>query len=239
MPETIFNGSTTESATTDEVASNQQEEKQVEASPTDPYADLLKSVVTEDGRQKYATVSDAINSIPNAQGHISKLESELKELREALAKEREEAAKVVTPEPTQTSQDASIGEEQVVGLVDQVLSQREKQAKAIENRTAVASTLVEKFGSTEAAEKAYNQKALEMGIAVEMLNDIAATSPKAVLAYFEGASSSAPAITEGSVNTASMSFAPKEQPKGKNPLLTGNMSDMQAEWNRIAKTLQQ
>jgi hypothetical protein len=232
-------GSTPESSTEDQVASNQQEVNKAEASSNDPYADLLKTIQSEDGRPKYATVSDAINSIPHAQNHISTLENELKEMREKmeeLARERQELAEARHLENQHTQQDAQFGEDQVVGLVDEVLSRREKEQIQRKNVSTVVDSLTGKFGSTEAADKAYRAKAQEMGISLDMMNSLAMHSPNAVLAYFGTTGSSAPSKTEGSINTASMSSQPNA-PKGSNPLLSGSMKDMQAEWDRIKKEL--
>lgn len=237
--DSIFNGSTPESPPENQVASNQQEEKVAEASSTDPYADLLRGITSDDGRPKYATVSDAINSIPHAQTHISKLERELAEMRdlvETKAKEEQQYNQDRHLENQQNKQDASFGEDQVVGLVDRVLSQRETQQVQQKNVSTVVETLTGKFGSQEAADKAYRAKASELGISLDMFNNIASSSPKALLAYFGTTGASAPSKTEGSINTAT--FNQQDSPKrGNNPLLTGSMKDMQGEWGRIKNEL--
>ena len=234
-------GSTPAAETTAQVASNQQEEKVAEASSTqDPYADLLQTITADDGRPKYSSVQDAISSIPHAQKHIKTLEQELAEMRakmEQVAKEKEELITGGRLETQEVQQEAApIAEDQVVGLVDKVLSQREQQQVQQKNVSTVVESLTGKFGSQEAADKAYRAKAAEMGISLDMMNSLAMHSPNAVLAYFGTTGASAPSKTEGSLNTAAMSQSPS-QPKGKNPLLTGNMSDMQGEWSRIKKEL--
>ena len=234
-------GSTPAAETTAQVASNQQEEKVAEASSTqDPYADLLQTITADDGRPKYSSVQDAISSIPHAQNHIKTLEQELAEMRaqmEQVAKEKEELITGGRLETQEVQQEAApIAEDQVVGLVDKVLSQREQQQVQQKNVSTVVESLTGKFGSQEAADKAYRSKAAEMGISLDMMNSLAMHSPNAVLAYFGTTGASAPSKTEGSLNTAAMSQSPS-QPKGKNPLLTGSMNDMQGEWNRIKKEL--
>ena len=238
MSENIF-GTTSDSATTEEVATNQPVVKEAEAPSADPYADLLKGITTDDGRQKYATVSDAINALPHAQTHIQKLEVELAELREARARELQEQTieRHPEPQPQNVPDVQAIDETQVLGLVDQVLSQREKQTIRDRNVQTVVQQMTEKFGSTEAADKAYNEKAQELGISLSMLNDVAASSPTAIMSFFGTTGASVPSKTIGSVNTAGMSQNPKGGTKGANPLLTGNMKDMQAEIERITKNL--
>lgn len=191
-------------------ASNPQDVKVAEASPVDPYVDLLKGITTEDGRAKYATVSDALNSIPHAQQHISQLEAELAELK-AQAKEQQAYNEASRLENQQVQQEAAFGEDQVVGLLDQVLSQREAQASRAQNIQSTVGALVEKFGSKEAAEEAYNKKAAEMGVSVEMFNEIAATSPQAILAYFGSTGASAPKQTSGTLSTEGTLDKPAER----------------------------
>lgn len=234
-------GSTPAPETTGQVASNQQEEKVAEASSqtNDPYADLLQTITTEDGRPKYANVSDAISSIPHAQKHIRTLEQELADMRaqmEKIAKEKEELITGSRLETQQQVQDApTLREDQVAELVNKTLSQREQQMVQQKNVGTVVSTLTDKFGSSEAADKAYRAKAAEMGINLDMMNSLAMHSPQAVLAYFGTTGASAPRKTEGTLNTGAM---PQVDPaKGKNPLLSGSMKDMEAEIARISKLL--
>lgn len=245
QPNNIFNSEQPVSQPpTQEAAPAPEGVKQPEAvqQPSDPYVDLLKTITSQDGRQKYATVSDAISSIPHAQTHISTLEQELQAERakaQELQEQLEKAAKMedvlsqVAQNNTSESPSVEINEQQVMGLVEQFINNKEQQTSALHNQKEVASQLSQKFG--EKAEEAYNQKAQELGIDVSFLNDMAARSPKAVLSYFGGAVQSAPQKTPGSsINTASLDAS--SQPRATaNPLLTGNTSDMQAEWNRIAE----
>lgn len=234
----IFKGSTPEVADQQpEVASNQQEEKVAEASTSrDPYADLLNTITTNDGRPKYATVSDAINSIPHAQQHIQTLEAEMAQMREQMkAMEEQRNTMAGHLDAATTQKGTEFDPDQVAGLVDKVLSQREQQTTQQKNVQTTVSALTEKFGSTEAADRAYRAKADEMGISLDMMNSLAMHSPSAVLAYFGTTGASAPKHVEGTLNTSSQ---PKVDPaKGKNPLLSGSMKDMEAEIARISKLL--
>lgn len=219
-----------------EVASNQQEVNKAEASNVNPWADKLQAIKTEDGRPKYASVDDALNGLEHSQSHISKLESENNEMRELIkAMEERMLSEQRHLENQRTQQEAALDENQVAELVNRTLSQRENQAVQQKNVQTVVSTLTEKFGSKEAAEQAYMTKAQEMGINMEMMNSLAMSSPNAVLAYFGSTGASAPRKTEGTINTAGM----REQPasRGKNPLLTGSIKDMQSEVERIKREL--
>jgi len=225
--------------TPESVAPNQLGEKPAEASSSNPYDDMLGKITKEDGQPKYATVSDAINSIAPAQQHISTLESELAAMREkmaSMAMETQVPAKESHLDNNPTYHEGALGEDQVVGLVDRVLGQREQQQLSQNNAAQVIASLTEKFGTPQAADQAYRQKAVEMGISLDMMNSLAQHSPKAVTAYFGTTGASAPNKTSGSINTASMSQAQPDVKKG-NPLLTGSMKDMQSEWTRIKNSL--
>lgn len=210
---------------------------------SDPYADLLKGISTEDGRPKYATVSDALNSIPHAQKHIASLEEELAELRSNYESTRAAAEKAKSLEETvanlQTKKEAppQASDEDLAGLIDKVLHQRESESMKKSNVTNVVDALTRKFGDAAAADKAYRDKAAELGIGLDMMNSIAASSPKAMLAYFGETGVAAPSKTDtGTINTAAMPTTTKTE-RGANPLLSGSMADMQSEWNRIKKEL--
>ena len=241
--ESIFENS----ATQDQVgaASDQPDVKEAEGSQDNGVADLLAQITTEDGRQKYNSLEDAINSIPHSQKHISTLEQEnkkLKEAMEALQREQENRKKVedtmdAVKAPEQPQAKPEMSQDELVALIDQVMGQKKQQETAESNQATVANALLEKFGDRQAAEKAYIEKAKELDIPVEMLNEMARKSPKAALAYFGTAAPSVPAKTTGSMNTAALSNAPKQSQRGKNPLLSGSMADMQAEWNRIKQEL--
>ena len=219
-----------------EVASNQQEVNQAEASDASPWADKLQAIKTDDGRPKYASVEDALTGLEHSQSHISKLERENQEMRELVkAMEERRQAEERHLEERQPRQEGGIDANQVAELVNQTLSQRETQAVQQKNVQTVVSTLTDKFGSMEAAEKAYMTKAQEMGINMEMMNSLAAHSPNAVLAYFGSTGASAPRKTEGTINTAGIRES--ATPRGKNPLLTGSIKDMQSEVERIKREL--
>lgn len=247
MTDSIFEGNENNTApVADQAAEAPQTETPAEARSevaSDPYADLLKGIATDDGRPKYATVSDALNSIPHAQKHIASLEQELAELRSKYDSSSAELERAKSLEETvanlqaKTEAPPQANPEDLAGLIDKVLHQRESESMKKSNVANVVDVLTQKFGDAAAADKAYRDKAAELGIGMEMMNSIAATSPKAMLAYFGDAGAAAPSKTDhGTINTAAMPTTAKTE-KGANPLLSGSMADMQAEWNRIKKEL--
>lgn len=60
------------------------------------YDSMLQGIKTSDGRQKYATISDALNSIPHKEQHVTQLESELAVLRQELESTKAELAAAQT-----------------------------------------------------------------------------------------------------------------------------------------------
>lgn len=153
--------------------------------------------------KKYKSAEDALKSIPHAQSHISKLEEEMAQMREELAKRKaaEELLEELKStgfkqEPTTTKSDP-VDIEQVVA---KVLTQKEAQAKAQENQKQVVKAFDGKYG--DKGEEMYVKLAEESGMSVAELNLLAARSPKALfkLAGFES-KESVPGKTQSSVNT--------------------------------------
>jgi hypothetical protein len=169
MTDTIFDGKTTPSA-----------------DPAEPKITLPDEAAELIGEgKKYATVTDALKSVPHAQKHISTLEAELAQARAAL--EKATAAEEVYT--TVKEMLAANGKPPVVGtgttapdwdaLLDRKLQALEAQKTAQGNTEQVKQVLVAQFG--EKAIEVYKQKATDLGIGVETLNELCAKSPKAAL----------------------------------------------------------
>lgn len=181
-------------------------EKPVESS--NPIQDELLSEFVGEGK-KYATVEEAIKSVPHAQSHISKLEEELRTLREELGKSRSAAEilaelKEAMTQNTNNDEPTSpnvVSPEVINELVDKALKQKTAEQQAADNIRTANRVMVEKFG--EKAQKVLVDKATELGMDVSYLKATAARSPKAFLALM-GVQDSAPAAT-GSMRTTSSS----------------------------------
>lgn len=242
----IFNESAQEQTQVQE-PSTTQDVKPSEASPsTDPYGDLLKTITTETGVQKYGTVSDALNSIPHAQQHIKTLEGENSQIKEQLTAMQQQMEKMSKMEDVLAQLSAkkeseqpseSFGEQQIMELIQSQMSQAELAKVVANNQKEVAQTLSTQFGDPSKAEAAYVAKAQELGVDVNFLNDMAAKSPAAVLSFFKGTESKVPSKSlEGSVNTQHFND-PAPAPKGRNPMLAGTSTkDLLAAWERVGNT---
>lgn len=177
------------------------------AAPVDQFKDLLSSIKTEDGRQKFNSVPDALKALPHANEHISRLEQEMKDLRaelekrktaeeiiERLKQQNETKATEATPQP-------SVDLSQIDSLIDNRINQKEQAKTAEQNINAVVSALSKTFG--EKAEEVFYSKAAEAGLTPSQINDLAKSSPKAALkiAGIVESQSMQPAKTTSSVNT--------------------------------------
>lgn len=137
--------------------------------------------------KKYATLEDALKSIPHAQSHIQTLEQELATLREEKGKalSQEEVYAAVQDYLKQNGGQAGTGldEKAVDGLLDRKLKEREAQQRAAANVQSFKSAMA-KFGDESKQREVFNAKAAELDLTPEALSALVQTSPKAVLTMF-------------------------------------------------------
>lgn len=171
--------------------------------------------------KKYKSAEDALKSVPHAQEHIKTLEQELAEAREELAK-RKTTQELIDElksgnQVESTAQEPALDTDRLEELISETLSRREMQTKAKSNASQVASKFTEKFGDN--AESAYNQIAKESGLTVQQLNNLAATSPNAVLrlAGLDGKIATTVAKPSGTVNTQALNGTPNAELSARVP----------------------
>ena len=136
--------------------------------------------------KKYRTAEDALKAIPHAQGHIKTLEDEAKQLREELAKrktaeellEEFKVSGVMGGNRQDAPATATVDYEEIVAGI---LGKREAQSAAQKNISTVVNSFQEAYGDKTKAEEMYNKVAEESGLSVQALNQLAATSPEAVM----------------------------------------------------------
>ena len=169
----------------------------------------------------YKSAEDALKSVPHAQEHIKTLEAELAEARDELTKRRttQELIDELKSgyQQENTTQSADINQDTLEQLVQQKIEQTERQKAATQNANSVASKFTEKYG--DGAESAYNSLAKESGLTVQQLNNLAATSPNAVLklAGLSGRIDTPVAKPTGSINTQALKDTPTEQASARVP----------------------
>jgi len=161
--------------------------------------------------KKYRTAEEALKAIPHAQGHIKTLEEEAKQLREELAKrktaeellEEFKASGVIGGNRQDAPATVSVDYEQIVAGI---LSKKEAQSTAQRNISTVVNTFQAAFGDKTKAEEMYNKVAEESGLSVQALNQLAATSPEAVmrLAGITKKQETLPGKVQSTVNSQSL-----------------------------------
>ncbi len=181
--------------------------------PTNDFSDLLGVVVNDKGEPKYGSVPEAIKGLAHSQAHISNLEQELATAREELTKRTsvDEAIQKLTQEqaPVDTPSQA-FSQEDIAGLVEQQLRQREQATQVKTNTQTVVNTIQQKFG--DKAEEAFYGKAKELGMTNEQFNNLAAQSPNAVLAFFNTAPTPTSGVSQSSINTTALQPKVNEVP---------------------------
>jgi hypothetical protein len=138
--------------------------------------------------KKYKSAEDALRSVPHAQQHIETLESELAATKEELLKRQttaellDEIKSGIQP-PATTYQEPEFNQDMLQNVVNKTLESKEKERVSQQNAQSVAKTFTDKYG--EKAETVYNSMALENGLTIQQLHNLAATNPKLVLKLSE------------------------------------------------------
>jgi len=180
--------------------------------PIEPNDDDNASTVTIDTLvgegQKYKTPSELAKAYHNADAYIARakqekleLEAELKVLRD-LAEARNKNPEPKKEEPPAHEQRETESRKENVDiseLVRQELSNASAEKTRADNINAAAEQMTKRFGSPAKANEAIRNKAQELGVSPEWLQDAAARSPTAFFATMgitpEARSSSTPSYS--------------------------------------------
>lgn len=154
--------------------------------------DLLKTIKAGDGRQKYASTSDALKSIAPAQEHITKVESDNASLKEENAQMKAELDKRETiedtvakmlakrqPETEEPSAPALDGD-RLNEAISASIEKRDRTKLEDANAEAVVATLTKQLGTAQAASDKMANTAKELGLDVQELYLMSKTSPASV-----------------------------------------------------------
>jgi len=168
----------------------------VPAAPAFAIPEAVQGIVGEG--KKYATAEDALQSIPHAQHHIESLEQEMADLREDLSKRKavEEVLQEINKTPTEQLAEPQLSQEQLDALIDNRLTAKTNQDIKDANVSEVIEKFVSLYGDKEKAQEVYVKKAADLGLNIEQLNTLSASSPQAVYEMFGMAKSDAPAPTQ-------------------------------------------
>jgi len=185
--------------------------------PSNEFSDQLDLIKNDNGERKYGSVSQALEALKHSQEYIPDLKSEKESLSkevEALRAQQEKidslteiVAKLTATKEPEADQPQVVPEVQdVAKLVEEALQANSQAQTTQANTKSVTTKLVELFGTN--AEKEFYDKAQELGMSKEAFNQLAATSPKAVISFFNKADS--PSMMKGSQNT-NHSYTPPQE----------------------------
>jgi hypothetical protein len=167
----------------------------------------LEEIVGEG--KKYSSVEDALKSVPHAQKHIQTLEQELAQLKDELVKRKtaqellDEIKSGVVQPPVEPPQPIGLDQDTLVHSIDQVLEAKERAKRVKENVTSVVNSFKEVHG--DSAETVFSQIAKDAGLSIAQLNQLAGTSPAAVLKLAGISNKNTPTSkTQGSINTLAL-----------------------------------
>lgn len=181
-----------------------------------PAASPLETLVGEG--KKYATVEDLAKAYVHADAFIKSTTRELQEVKEelnvrldteqVLARARQNQSNVEPqPSPQTPVKEATtpLSDEDLAARIREVTQAERLRETAAQNVTTVATKLIEQFGDEAKANEFVRNKAAELGVGVEFLQDVAARSPKAFFSSIglENAPPKTPPTspTRGDVNT--------------------------------------
>jgi len=185
------------------------------------FDDLLNNIKNDSGERKYNTVESALEALKHSQEYIPNLQTDKDNLAAELDKFKSQQSKLddltsIVEKLTATKVEQSdqtketLGEQDVAKLVQAALSQNKLESTRDTNTRSVTDALAGKYGTE--AEKEFYGKAEALGMTKEAFNDLAATSPKAVLSFFGDITQQA-SLTTGKENI-NHSFQ-KPAPSGK------------------------
>lgn len=161
------------------------------------FANQLFAIKNDKGEPKYNSLTTALDALKHSQEYIPQLKTEntslnaeVERLKAELAQRaslEEQLAKFTTtrqPEPaTPTSEPAKAFDESALQeMVQRTLSQEQAKTVAASNIQQVRTALVSKFG--EKAQEEVKARASELGLTMEQIDGMAASSPKALLHLF-------------------------------------------------------
>lgn len=206
----------------------------VQTDPNSLFASQLANITAEDGRQKFATVEKALESLPFNQTHIKELSDRNKELEAQVAQHKgmdavlEQLKSQQAPVENPT---VGIDEAQLGAMVDQRLTQRDTAVTQSANAAQVLNQLKATYG--DKAETQFNEKAVSLGMTVDQLSELARVSPQAALAFFDAPPAPVSNPTTTSINTTLEPQAPAKD-ESHMDIFKGGTSGTVASWRKAA-----
>lgn len=218
-------------------------------SPDDLFREQLASIRNEEGLQKYASVTDALNSVTHSQEFIKTLKAEKAALEQQYMEAKLELEKRMsvedamskiasTPKAEPTAQDVRLSRDDVYSIMKEYETTKSFES----NRKSVNDTLVKHYGDAAKAQAALTSKLADLGMTREEIASLASKSPRAAYQLL-GLDSKAPAAVNKSVASdinadAIESSMNREIPKSKGIMIGANTKDLIAEWRNSGAIVQ-
>ncbi len=204
--------------TTDNTATTQEDQNnETQGQETPQQESFLDKLVQAKG-ENWRNPETLAKGKLEADGYIKTLEDQLSQMREDMKKQdyqaqileqlQNKAAESTTANTVEPNNNGSINEQNTTGvvneetlksLVEQTLTQREKDNTVQQNLTQVDMELDKSFGTEATA--TVEKKAKELGMSMERLRDIAAESPSAFFTLIGEPQKTFNPMVSGSVRT--------------------------------------
>jgi len=165
------------------------------SSETNTFVDQLKSILNENGEQKYKDIPTALGALTHSQQHIATLEAEKATREKEITAMREELSKTKSVEDfvsqLTTSQGTSaettkskevFDPEKVVEIVNRQLQATQEATLQQENLNTVLRSLKEKFGDKAAG--VIKQRAAELHTTPDQLEKMSKDNPYLAISLF-------------------------------------------------------
>lgn len=196
--------------------------------------DEVKDFVGEG--KKYATIEDALKSVPHAQKYIDEQKAKLAELEEESHKLKEELAKKKQMEEyleslkqTNHSPQPGAALPDLDALLDQKLTEREMNQKIKTNLLLVDAEMKKHYG--DKAKEVFALKAAELGVDIPYLTKLASTSPTAFYKMFDIKDGQGSGMkTNGSINTESLTGTQPNTQSARINKIGATTKDMVTAW---------
>lgn len=196
--------------------------------------------------KKYRNAADALQSIPHAQKHIAKLEEEAESLRreldkakamEDLLEEFKRQGSVPASMSPQASAPASKDPVDIDSKIEEILQRKQAETVARQNANSVVDAFQKAYGTD--AETRFVGLSKEVGLPVEQLNQLAMTSPEAVLKLAGISKQSAVAKPTSSVNTSGQFNGTQQELSAKVSMVGASTKDVLNAWRNAGLKAQQ
>lgn len=203
--------------------------------------------------KKYASVEDAMKSIPHAQSHIQTLESELSQLREDLRKrenteellakflqKKDEGNQQQYPVGDKPTGDTPVDPNAIAEMVTQRLLEKSEAEKRIQNFQAADQAMKKVVGEGKVDEY-IKQRLASLGIGMDFAKSVAEKSPTAFLELMgvTHQQSSSDVRAKGSVATEAFGNMQPAQDDIKPVMWGATTSDIVSAWRAAGKGLEE